>query len=435
MPHRKQIKFINSRAPRKIIRAGRRAGKTVGMAILAVLAFREGKRVLYGAPTTDQVERFWAEVTRALAEPIAAGLFRKNETRHTIDVDDKHDQRIRAKTCWNADTLRGDYADLLILDEWQLMDENAWELVGAPMLLDNNGDAVFVYTPPSLHSRSVSKARDPQHAAKMFKRAEADESGRWAAFHFTSHENPYISRDALSDLTHDMTNLAYRMEIEAEDIDEAPGALWTREIIDAHRVMKAPDLDWIVVGVDPSATSTGDECGIVTVGRKGKELYVLSDNSLQGSPAVWARAVCDAYHYWEADQVVAESNQGGEMVELTIHTADPSIPVRLVHASRGKQPRAEPVSAHYEHGHVHHIGNFPALENELCLWLPGDASPNRLDALVWAARMLGVGTDSRVSIRSLDDYKKDKEDLTEKEALKRQEEHLVGLLEGDEAWN
>ena len=96
------------------------------------------------------------------------------------------DQRIRAKTAWNADTLRGDYADLLILDEWQLMNEEAWEVVGAPMLLDNNGDAVFIYTPPSLHSRSTSKARDPRHAAKLFQRAQADTTGRWEVFHFTS---------------------------------------------------------------------------------------------------------------------------------------------------------------------------------------------------------------------------------------------------------
>src|SRR5665648_471414 len=96
---------------------------------------------------------------------------------------------------------RGDYADLLILDEFQLMSESAWDEVGAPLLLDNNGDAVFIYTPPSLHSRSASKARDPQHAAKLFKRAAADTSGRWATFTFSSHENPYLSKVALADIT------------------------------------------------------------------------------------------------------------------------------------------------------------------------------------------------------------------------------------------
>jgi len=92
------------------------------------------------------------------------------------------------------------------------------------MLLDNNGDAVFIYTPPSLQSRSVSKARDPQHAAKLFKRALLDTTGRWATFHFRSADNPYISQEALSEIAGDMTALAYRQEILAEDVDEAPGA-------------------------------------------------------------------------------------------------------------------------------------------------------------------------------------------------------------------
>jgi hypothetical protein len=83
----------------------------------------------------------------------------------------------------------------MILDEWQLMNEDAWEVVGAPMMLDTNGNATFIYTPPSLHSRSVSKANDPQHAAKLYKKAAADTSGRWAVFNFTSNDNPYLSRE------------------------------------------------------------------------------------------------------------------------------------------------------------------------------------------------------------------------------------------------
>ncbi|GAI18464.1 unnamed protein product, partial [marine sediment metagenome] len=90
------------------------------------------------------------------------------------------EQRIRAKTAWNADSLRGDYADLLIMDEWQLMNEGAWDKVGAPMLLDNDGDAVFIYTPRSFHSRTITKADDPLHASKMYKKAKADTTGRWA---------------------------------------------------------------------------------------------------------------------------------------------------------------------------------------------------------------------------------------------------------------
>jgi len=383
-PHTQQARFIDSTAPRRVVRAGRRGGKTVGVGILAVEQFLAGRRVLYGAPTTEQVGRFWTTVTNALREPIDRGWYRKNETEHLIEIAGT-EQRIRAKTCWNADTLRGDYADLLMLDEWQLMSEDTWDTVGAPMMLDNNGTAVFIYTPPSLQSRSASKASDPQHAAKMFKRAASDTSGRWAAFTFPSSENPHISSEALADITADMTALAYRMEILAEDVDEAPGALWTRAIIEAGRTLQHPALDRIVVAIDPSATSTGDEAGIITAGSKGDHLYVLEDNSLQAGPLEWARAAVAAYHRHNADRIVAESNNGGEMVAQTLKTVDPSVPVRLVHASRGKQTRAEPVSAVYEQKRGHHVGSFPALEDEMALWMPGMASPNRMDALVWAA--------------------------------------------------
>jgi hypothetical protein len=357
------------------------------MAIFAVQRFLDGRRVLYAAPTEDQVAMFWRTVRRALEAPIDAGVLYKNETLHVIELPGT-EQRIRAKTAWNADSLRGDYADVLILDEWQLMDEDAWGVVGAPMLLDNNGDAVFIYTPPSLHSRSVSKAKDPQHDAKLFKKASADTTGRWATFHFRSMDNPHISTDALADITGDMTSLAYRMEILAEDVDEAPGALWRRDTIEQSRRLRADGMARIVIGVDPSATATGDEAGIVTGGRIGDVFYVLADDSLQGSPLTWATEAVTAYHRWRADRIIAEANNGGEMVRQVISQVDSTVPVKLVHASRGKQTRAEPIAAIYEHGRAHHVGSFPLMEDEMCLWIPGDPSPNRLDALVWAGTEL-----------------------------------------------
>lgn len=344
----------------------------------------QGRRVLYAVPTDDQKQRFWFEVKRALRIPIDAGKLRKNETSCFVEVPGT-EQRIRAKTAFDPDTLRGDYADYLILDEFQLMRETAWGEVGAPMLLDNDGDACFIYTPPSLRTAYRSRARDPRHAAKMFKRAQADESGRWAAFHFTSHDNPHISKVALSEIASDMTTLAYRQEIMAEDVEDAAGALWKRDDID--HVLRAPTLLRVVVAVDPSGTKRGDACGIITGGmairNDEKHWYTLADDTMQATPAEWGRAVVAAYYKAEADIVVAEANYGGEMVSYTIATIDPTVPVKLVHASRGKQVRAEPVSTVYAQGRGHHVGEFPALEDELCQWEPGQASPNRLDALVW----------------------------------------------------
>jgi hypothetical protein len=387
-PHNKQLEFMNSPAKRKVIRAGRRGGKTVGIAIFAIQEFLKGRRVLYAAPTSEQIGRFWSTVTNAMGELIKDKVFYKNETEHTIEIKGT-EQRIRAKTCWNADTLRGDYCSLLIFDEYQLINEDAWAVVGAPMLLDNNGDAVFIYTPPSLRSRSVSKADDPQHAAKLFKKAQLlakTDPLRWATFHFSSVDNPYISREALDEITSDMTDLAYRMEILAEDIDQAPGALWTRENIEKNRVIEAPELTKIVVAIDPttSADGSGDAAGIIVAGSLADQGFILEDCTLNGSPLAWAQAAVDAYHRHRANLIVAEKNQGGEMVAITIKQVDKHVPVKLVHASRGKVVRAEPVSAKYEKDRVHHVGSFPRLEDELCLWLPGDKSPNRLDALVWA---------------------------------------------------
>lgn len=377
----------------------------MGMAIKAVEDFLNGRRVLYAAPTADQINTFWRHVRDALQPCVDAGLFHKNETEKTIELRGT-EQRIKAKTAWNADTLRGDYADLLILDEWQLMNEDAWGVVGAPMLLDNNGDAVFIYTPPSARTAGVSKAQDKRHAAKLFKAAQAETSGRWAAFTFSSHDNPHLSREALGEITGDMSNLAYRQEIMAEDIDEIPGALWTRATLDKNRVTRAPTLARIVVAVDPEATATetSAETGIIVAGKDENEMgYTLADKTLRASPAEWGKAVIRAFDSWGADAVIAETNNGGDMVRFVVEAAaqelhrqgereTPYIPFKKVHASRGKYIRAEPVSTLYENGRCKHVGAFDELEDQLCSWLPGDDSPDRLDALVWAYTDLLVGS-------------------------------------------
>lgn len=392
-PHDKQRQFIESSAKRIVVKAGRRGGKTTGMGIKAVLEFIKGRRVLYAAPTSEQLDAFWHEVKTALQPAIDSGYLYKNETEHIIERRGTKN-RIRAKTAWNADTLRGDHADLLILDEWQLMDETAWSEVGAPMLLDNDGDAVFIFTPPSVRSRSASKARDKKHAIKLFKRAKLDDTGRWEAFHFTSRDNPYLSQAALDEIASDMTRSSYKQEILAEDDDVIPGALWTSDEIDAHRVTAFPDLVRVAVAIDPAASANegSDETGIVVCGvDRAGEGYVLDDVSLVGSPVEWARQAIAAYHRHKADRLIAEVNNGGDMVEHTIRTVDPNVSFKQVRASRGKAVRAEPVAALYEQGKIHHVGAFAELEDQLCGWTPdSNDSPDRLDALVWAFTELMV---------------------------------------------
>jgi len=217
-PYEEQRQFISSPAKRVVVRAGRRGGKTVGAAIKAVQKFLDGRRVLYGVPTIEQLGKFWFEVCKALEEPIRAGVYKKNEVEHTIELIGT-ENRIKGKTVWNADSLRGDYADFLILDEFQLMSEDAWEDVGAPMMLDTGGEALFIYTPPSLKSSGISKARDPRHASKLFKKAQENDTGRWKTFTFASFANPYLNKEALVEIVRDMSDMSYRKEILAEDED------------------------------------------------------------------------------------------------------------------------------------------------------------------------------------------------------------------------
>jgi hypothetical protein len=184
---------------------------------------------------------------------------------------------------------------------------------------------------------------------------------------------------------------------------ELPGALWKREQIDNLRVLGGvPELKRIVIAVDPSGgdKERNDEVGLIAAGVDAqKHGYVLEDRSGRYTPEGWAREAIALYRKWKADRIVAEANFGGAMVESTLRVVDQSAPVLLVHASRGKQARAEPVAALYEQGRMHHCGTFIGLEDEMVTWVPliSTDSPNRVDALVWAATELLVDSGGIVS--------------------------------------
>ena len=188
-----------------------------------------------------------------------------------------------------------------------------------------------------------------------------------------------------------------QQELYAQMVEQVEGALWQREQIDRLRVREAPKLRRIVVAIDPAVTSgaESDETGIVVAGLgEDGEGYVLDDLSGQYSPDGWARRAVNVYHSQKADRIVAEVNNGGEMVEFTVRTVDPNVSYKAVHASRGKRTRAEPIAALVEQGKIHHVGLFAELEDQLCTWDAslGDTSPDRLDAYVWAFTELTVST-------------------------------------------
>lgn len=181
-----------------------------------------------------------------------------------------------------------------------------------------------------------------------------------------------------------------RQELYAEMLDDVPGALWTRSMVDtAHYRGPLPSMVRVVVAIDPAVTSgeDADETGIVVAGQGADGLgYVLADRSCRETPDGWAKRAVAAYNEFEADRVVAEINNGGDLVEHVIRTVSPRISYRKLHASRGKRVRAEPVAALYEQGKVRHLPGMPDLEDQMCAFVPDqmDGSPDRVDALVWA---------------------------------------------------
>lgn len=256
-----------------------------------------------------------------------------------------------------------------------------------------------------------------------------EQMGRVVLTRATTDDNPHLPQHIRNMLFADYKNTRLgRQELYGEILEDVEGALWTGALIESTRLdpRVGPDkFDTIVVAVDPPAKSTGDECGITVHGRIANYLahtddpmsklphgFLLADYSKHGTPGQWGSQVMTAINDWGANYAVAEINNGGDMVAHVIHTIDPTIRVRTVHATRGKALRAEPIVGLYEQGRYHHLGMFPMVEDQQTTWdsvdPPEDWSPDRMDSLVWGAWELLIGrtlvqtggsTDSRLNGR------------------------------------
>lgn len=282
------------------------------------------------------------------------------------------------------DQLRGPQHDLAWLDElakFAYMKET-WDQCQFGLRLGAHPKCLVTTTPRPLPLIKKLVADDSVHVTKG---RTFDNAGNLAASFLRQVENEYGG-----------TRLG-RQELDGEILGDIPGALWSRENIDEDRLKEAPeDFEQVLVAVDPAASSNegSDENGIVVVGlardsdgyARG---YVLEDASLKGTPEEWGRQAVRMYKKWSADKIVAEKNQGGEMVTHVLKSIDRAVPVKLVHASRGKVIRAEPISSLYEQHRVHHVGRFDKLEDQMCLFSVDNlrnanfGSPDRVDALVW----------------------------------------------------
>jgi len=294
-PHSKQWAIKHSTAKRQVICAGRRAGKTTLAAMVSCEKALEGRRVLLAAPTQEQTDAFWEKCKEWLVPLTQSGYVYKNEQRRVLDFPGGG--RIRAKTAWDADTLRGDYADFLVLDEYALMDSSTWTQVGAPMLLDNDGDAWFISTP-----------RRKNHFFQLHARAVQD-GGRWKQWHFTSLDNPHLSKVALAEITQDMSEADYKQEILAEFL-EAEGAVFRNiaACMNAPLAFDGHDRHNIVMGVDWAQKVDHTAISVICA-----DCYqeVARDRFNQIVYSVQRDRLKALYERWKPSMILAEDNSIG----------------------------------------------------------------------------------------------------------------------------
>ncbi len=290
--------------------------------------------------------------------------------------------------------LRGPQHEAMWCDElaaWKYLRET-WDMAMFGLRLGNDPRTIITTTPKPLPLiKEIIK--DP--TTVVTKGSTFDNSGNLAPKFLKTIKDKYEG------------SRLGRQELEAEILDDLPGALWSRSEIDQHRVTSVPELQRVVVSIDPSgtkgATDDGDSIGIVVAGLGvNGRAYVMADRTCKLSPAGWGKRAVQAYYEFEADRIVAERNFGGAMVQHVVSTTDSKVAYKEVTASRGKVARAEPVAALYEQGKVSHVGSLPDLEDQMCQIAPegyvGEGSPDRADALVWAITELMLGETETVAM-------------------------------------
>lgn len=374
-----------------LVLAGRGWGKTrVGAEwVRMIVASRRAGRLALVAPTASDARDVMVEgdsgllsvhpnVDRPIYEPSKRRLTWPNGAIGTLYSAEEPDR------------LRGPQHDAAWADElaaWQYTD--TWDMLQFGLRLGQHPQQIVTTTPrPTRQLRQLMA--DPRTV--ITKGRTLDNAANLAPSFITAIQARYAG-----------TRLG-RQELDAEILDDNPAALWQRSQIDACRVSAAPLMRRVVVAIDPAVTNNpdSDETGIIVagLGQDGRG-YVLADLTCKDSPAGWARRAVQAYRHYQADRIVAEANQGGDLIEGVIRGIDERVSYQSVRASRGKFSRAEPVAALYEQGRVSHVGCHSALEDQMCDYDPesADRSPDRMDALVWAITALMLHGDQAKKIQ------------------------------------
>lgn len=375
-----------------LLEGGGRSGKTFIILYIIIV------RALMCAGSKHLAARFrFAHIKQAVAFDTMPKLLKLTglEEKVRLNKSEWYYEFENGSTLWlgglddkeRTEKILGNEYDTIFLNEASQISYDAYQIIVTRLNPTRglNGKIIIDYNPPSIKHWGY----------RIFVRREFPDGRPVPEDNFRSikinpTDNKFVSKDYVSML--ETLSPAMRLRFLKGEYGIDSGALWKRAWIKYNANVFVEELIRVVVAVDPTGTSTGDEAGIVVVGQIGNEEYiVLDDYSMHGTPMEWAKAVSNAYTKWCADMVIAEKNYGGDMVKATIENVHRNINVKLVHASRGKIVRAEPISALYERGMVAHRVPLSDLEDELCTYEEGvEISPNRMDAVVFGLTELAL---------------------------------------------
>ena len=372
-----------------IVTKGRRFGATRGAAHAFIEWALEGKHLLWGDTIHSNIdryfERYFIPALKLLPNNIVWN-YQKKEKKLNIGPFDGY---VDFRSADRPENWEGFGYDVIFLNEAGIILKNKYLYANTvlPMLLDSEKSKLIAVGVPK-GKKMKDKSDHPFYT--LYKTAKSGAPG-YKLFEFSSYDNPLLSKEEITELEKEINRMSSGMveqEIYGKFVDDVSGTLWGPELF--KYTDEVTGLRRIVIGVDPSGSVSGDEVGIVAAGVDERGfIYVLKDVSGHYSPLHWGTLVVDLYRQLRADVVVVEKNFGGDMVKSNIQTIDRAVRIKEVFASRAKQIRAEPIVALYEQGRIYHKTGLHNLENEMLSWVPGlGASPNRIDALVWAVTEL-----------------------------------------------
>ena len=387
--YKKESRFL-------LLPCGRRWGKTKGASNASIEFMAEGDKILWGDTISTNIDRYVDRFFKPELNKSGINYYWSAQKKY-MELPDSGGY-IDFRSADRPENWEGFGYDKIILNEAGIILKNDYLYTNAvlPMLMDSPGSKLFAIGTPK---GKVTKENKEHRFFSMYKKAMSGDPS-YEVHQFSSYDNPFLRNSDVKELEAEMQNMnpqMVRQEIYGEFVDGAAGELWDEVIIERQRIKVAPSFTRVTVNIDPAISSNAesDETGITVTGKDAQgNGYVLDDESGKYSPEQWASIAIKLASKWDADCIVAEKNQGGDMVESVLKSAGCRYRVKLVTATKGKFVRAEPIYALYEQGKIFHVGYLPKLESQMCSFTSDlKNSPDRVDSLVWGFTELMLGSE------------------------------------------